>query len=140
MQPNAGFKPLKWNCETDGCFNAANRLDFSAFYSSLPGKMSFTDADGLAEYCGNGLLMEWKSTSSPLPTGQAIAYERLTRGKILTVLWIVGESKTMRADKVTVIFDGKYYNTPAKSTEDLNNIIKRWVSWSSSNVRFGGPR
>lgn len=133
----SNFKPMLWNCKKHGCFNENARLDFSVFYNSLPGSNSFSDVDAITEYCGNGLLIEWKSSLSPLPKGQEIMFKRLTKGKVLTVLWVVGDHK-MNVSHTTIIFDGKFHETPAESLDDLNHIIKRWVSWSSENVRFGG--
>lgn len=135
----SNFKPMLWNCVKQGCFNENGRLKFGVFYDALPKNNSFSDLDAITEYCGNALAIEWKSTPSPLPDGQRIMFERLTKGKLFTVLWVVGDHK-MNANKTTIIFDGKFYPTTAKNTEDLNNIIKRWVSWSSDNVRFGGYR
>ena len=61
------FKPMIWDCNKDGCFNEKMRLDFGVFYDCFPGKISFTDVDGIVEINKVALMLEWKS-------GKAIVY------------------------------------------------------------------
>ena len=74
---NNNYK-MFWDCKVDGCFNDKHRLKFSVFKDCFPGKISFTDIDGIVEINRNFLMVEWKGTDGPIPMGQRIMFERLS--------------------------------------------------------------
>jgi hypothetical protein len=84
MKPD-GYNPLRWDCEKQGCFNKKCRPKIEIFADCFPRRINFGDVDGLVEINGKGLLLEWKSVLKDIPTGQKIAYQKLTQGGSLTV-------------------------------------------------------
>lgn len=72
-----GLPDPRWDCRTQGCFNLKKRPKIERFADCLPGRIAFTDVDGVIELCGNFLYLEWKSHQD-LGGGQRILFERLT--------------------------------------------------------------
>lgn len=75
---------MRWDCATCGCFNQKLRPKIELFAEFLPGNTSFGDVDGLHEYNGRFLLLEWKThRDEDLPppailTGQDRTYRQFT--------------------------------------------------------------
>jgi hypothetical protein len=133
-----GFKPLRWDCDKDGCFNKKHRLDFSAFYTALPNRISFSDVDGIVEIAGNGLMLEWKDRPAALPKGQEIMFKRLSKGAALSVLCLAGDASTMTVTHCGRWFDGNWRPWEVSTTADVNMHIRKWVVWANRHPRFGG--
>jgi hypothetical protein len=121
---------MMWNCERDGCFNILKRPKLEHLSEALPGKCAFGDVDGIAEINGYGLLLEWKPAPVALSEGQRIMYERLTRSKILTVLVIAGDARTMAISHVAHFFRGKWTGWQASSLDGVRTAIRSWVAWT----------
>lgn len=130
------FKPLEWDCEKRGCFNKKQRLKFSVFYDSLPGKNSFTDIDAITEYKGNALILEWKSAPNNIPPGQDIMFRQITKGKMLSVICVAGDAETMKATHTAAYFNGAWRDWKVTTTAELNLKIQKWVEWSKRNSRL----
>lgn len=124
---------MQWNCSNNGCFNQKHRLDFGVFYDSLPGRISFTDIDGIVEVSGYALMLEWKSNPGELKTGQRIMFERITRQEKVSVLCLAGDAETMTVTHCAGYFDGKKVIEwePCDLTK-ANALIREWVSWAQS--------
>lgn len=73
--PRDGFNPMKWDCEERGCFNRKMRPKLEEFAACLPGRIAFTDVDGIVEIGGRFLMLEWKSRPGRIATGQRIMFE-----------------------------------------------------------------
>ncbi len=63
---------MHWDCKQQGCFNQKKRLKFGVFKESLPGRISFSDVDGIVEINGNLLLLEWKDHQRGLSGREAV--------------------------------------------------------------------
>jgi hypothetical protein len=130
--PENGYNPMRWNCEKSGCFNIYRRPKIEIFHDCFPGKISFGDVDGIVEINGKGLMLEWKSQSIDIPTGQRIMYQRLSRGELLTVIVLCGDPQTMEVTYMGWFFSGRY-TEPERCTTDTAKIrIKEWVEWATS--------
>ncbi len=125
-----GYNPMRWDCEKRGCFNLKRRPKIEVFHDLFPGKISFGDVDGIVEINGKGLLIEWKSDTIDLPRGQQIMYKRLTAGKMLTVIIIVGNAETMRISHVGYVFNGEYSEPTPADMDRLREWIAGWVDFA----------
>ena len=131
-----GFNPMGWDCEKSGCFNKERRPKIEIFCDCFPGKINFGDVDGIVEINGRGLMLEWKTSMKKLtfPIGQKIMYERLTSGRKLTVLGIIGDAKTMVCSKYCIFWDGKQGQWIDSDLKEIKNRIKQWVEWAKSDI------
>jgi hypothetical protein len=125
-----GYNPLRWDCEKDGCFNIKRRPKIEMFAPAFPGKINFGDVDGQVEINGHGLQLEWKTGKGHIPTGQRIAYEKLTITGLLTALIVVGDAETMQVDKYCFFFKGKQKEWRIGSLNSVIEDIKGWVKWA----------
>lgn len=134
----ANTNKMRWNCDTHGCFNKQHRLQFGMLEDALPGNLGFTDVDALTEYCGNGLLIEWKEPGATLPTGQRITYANLTRGRMLTGFFVTGDACRMEPQQLVQIIDGNFSPPADVDLTRLKQAISNWSEWSRNNSRLGG--
>lgn len=136
MIGNGGRNPLRWNCETDGCFNKKQRPKIEEFHACFPGNISMGDLDGIVEIAGNALMLEWKAFTLDIPMGQSIMYERLTKGGAVTVALVFGNAETMEVQAFAKYFDGVFTTW---ENSDLNGVKKRfgsWATWAARNPRI----
>jgi hypothetical protein len=123
---------MNWDCATQGCFNRKKRLKFSVFKDSLPGRISFSDVDGIVEVNGNLLLLEWKNHRE-LGTGQRILFERLTRFCPATVLIVKGDAESMAVDSVAVAWAGHIGPPHPTDLDGLRRMVQGWAKWAMDN-------
>lgn len=129
---------MRWDCEIRGCFNLKKRLKFQVFSRAFPGLINFTDVDGLVEYNGNALMLEWKSAPVALSRGQEIMGKRLSKGKRFTIFYVAGDAETMEVFSRACFFDGRWYSWRGADLSDLNLAIEHWCAWSRAHPCFGG--
>ena len=130
---------MKWDCDIHGCFNKTRRLKFKKLSNSVSG---YTDIDGIVETYGNALMIEWKGyskTSLPnnsiIPRAQRIMFERITRGRMISVICVAGNAEDMSVKAMCWIVDGKWGRWRFATLDYLNKVIKRWAEWSENNSR-----
>ena len=131
MSPDS-LPVMNWDCERQGCFNRKKRLKFGVFKDCLPGKISFSDVDGIVEINGNLLLMEWKDHHN-LGTGQRILFERLTRFCPAAVLIVEGDAETMAVDSVAIVHGGQIDPPWQADLDGLRQLIRGWADWALKN-------
>ncbi|HYW80505.1 MAG TPA: hypothetical protein VE890_13060 [Thermoguttaceae bacterium] len=132
MSHDNGANPMRWDCQRQGCFNAKKRPKIEQFADCLPGRIAFTDVDGLVEINGNLLLIEWKDHQS-VSTGQRILFERLTRFSPAVVLIVEGDAETMAVESIAIAYDGRI-DPPAQADLDgLRKLIREWAQWALGN-------
>lgn len=139
MKPD-GYNPLRWRCEERGCFNEKQRPKIEMFCGAFPGRINFSDVDGIVEVAGNALMLEWKSAPMSIPTGQRIMYERLSRGEKVTVLCLAGSAQTMEVTHMRVFFNGKQVPSDGWTECDFAGAVermRRWAKWARDNPKFG---
>lgn len=107
----------------------------------LPGKVSFSDIDGILEKNGKFLALEHKYHNDEIPLGQKILLENLSDVPQFTVIiyttYIDGEFCSW-----DYIRKGKKLRlTQEKSEESLNEIINDWFAWASEtqNIKPAAP-
>lgn len=124
------FRAMQYSCQTSGCFNEVHRLDFGQWYDAIPGKSSFSDIDAITEVAGNFLVVEWKSRPGPLPTGQHIMFQRMTKSGQFSVLCAAGPKNLPQFN--CVYWRGKA-SAWTQTTPDA--FYNRILSWGQYAVR-----
>ena len=137
------FREMAWDCDKHECFNKKKKLKFGALFNALPGSISFSDVDGITEVHGNALMLEWKGydeegapNSSIIPTAQKIMFERLTRGRMISVICVAGNAEDMSVKYMCLVTDGKFGEWRPATLDDLNKSIKEWTEWSKRHSRL----
>ncbi len=128
MSSDNGSNPMRWDCEKQGCFNKKRRPKIEVFSECFPGRINFGDVDGIVEINGKGLLLEWKSVSQNLPTGQRIMYERLTQTGLLTVIVALGDAESMEVWQSCWFVRGKQGLWVTTNLQGMEELIKKWVN------------
>ena len=132
MSRDNGRNPMRWNCETQGCFNIKKRPKIELFAECLPGKIAMTDVDGLTEVCGNLLYIEWKDHPG-LSLGQRILFERMTALCPATVIIVEGDAEEMTVSSICIVWNGTIGSREEADLEDLKNTIRAWSDWAIAN-------
>jgi len=132
MLPDNGANPMRWDCATRGCFNVKKRPKIERFADCLPGRIAFTDVDGIVEINGNLLLMEWKEHRG-VGVGQRILFERLTRFCPATVLIVEGDAESMAVDSVATVWGGRIGPPQPVNLNGLCEMIRDWAGWALDN-------
>lgn len=127
-----GRNPMRYDCQSKGCFNLKRRPKIEEFAESLPGRIAFSDVDAITEVAGHFLLLEWKSYQGELPIGQRIMFERMTSNtaRRFTVLIVVGDAETMEVESIALIFGGRNRGFESSSLEDVKERIAKWAAWA----------
>ena len=127
-----GYNPLQWDCSTQGCFNRRKRPKIEMFASCLPGRIAFSDIDGVVEVQGNFLFLEWKSHGE-IPLGQKILFQRLTQFAPATVLIVEGNAETMEVDTIRYVSSGHVDEPFDADVGKLSELIEEWSTWALCN-------
>ena len=130
MSASNGYNPMQWDCVRQGCFNLKKRPKIETFADSLPGKIAFSDVDGVVEINGNLLFMEWKSHGD-IPRGQRILFERLTRFASATVLIVEGDAETMQVETICHVHEGRFGEPSPANLASLKKLIADWSRWAA---------
>lgn len=131
-----GYNPMRWNCEIKGCFNKRKRPKIEVFASNFPGKINFSDVDGIVEISGNALMLEWKDYGVPLLRGQELMYERLSKHGPITVLCVSGDAETMDVKQQGVFHKGKWSGWKNVDMNDVQEKIRGWTHWALKNPKL----
>ena len=126
-KPPDGFNPLRWDCDVRGCFNKKKRPKIELFADCFPGRINFSDVDGIVELNGHGLMVEWKEPGAPIPRGQSIMYTNLTRNAPLTVFVVYGNAETMEVSGVCRYVGGVCSEWHPCDLHRLKGAVWRWA-------------
>lgn len=127
-----GFNPMRYDCETSGCFNKKRRPKIEVFADCFPGKISFGDVDAEVEINGYSLRLEWKSYAGDLPKGQTIMFSNKTHYGIDTVICVCGDAETMDITHYGMFFRGKWHNWHPATLDELKAKIDGWAQWANT--------
>jgi hypothetical protein len=127
MTEAPGWNPLRWNCDTNGCFNKLRRPKIEVFAECFPGKSNFGDVDGLVEVNGHFCLLEWKGTGGQVHTGQRISFERFVACPGNVVFVVNGNAETMTVSSYDVFWKNQRQHHPGS----LDDVKKRMKSWAA---------
>ncbi len=131
---------MRWQCETNGCFNQLMRPKIEVFDQCFPRAVAFGDVDAIVEMGSKFLLLEWKSRPG-LKGGQAKMYQRLPLS--FTTLVIVGNAESMEVSQWMVfcppneLLDALGMNrSPCVNRlipgtlEDVQEFVYQWGKWA----------
>ena len=121
---------MRWQCDRDGCFNDKHRVRLFDFDECFPGRIGFTDVDGLVEIGGRALMLEWKSRLGDLPTGQRIMFERLTNTDALVVCVIHGNAARSEVKHVRWVQHGAMTEWEPMTLDELRARFAAWARWA----------
>lgn len=124
---------MRWDCKERGCFNWKQRPKIEVFCESFPGRINFSDIDGIVEIAGNALLLEWKGEPMEIPTGQRIMYERLTSSGSFVVLVLAGDARVMKITHQRYFKDGRGTEWRKSSLDHAKDWMKRWAEFARAN-------
>ena len=130
-----GYNPMRWDCETKGCFNKRKRPKIEVFHGNFPGKINFSDVDGIVEISGNALMLEWKDKNVPIPKGQQIMYERLSEHGPITVMCVAGDAETMEVYQYGIFHKGKFTGWKDADMELIQDKIRKWTHYALDNPK-----
>lgn len=131
-----GYNPLHWNCLTQGCFNYYCRPRLEMFAHCFPGKICMSDIDGICEINKHFLLLEWKTQFKPLPQGQKILFERISKAGKFTVLVLVGNVQDMKPHHLQWFHNGHSSKMFSTDAEYVENFITRWANMAKKGVQL----
>lgn len=128
MTSTGGYNPIRWDCERQGCWNAACRPPIHFFHDCFPRKISMSDIDATVELNGHFLFLEWKSVDSDLPVGQAKYFRQLTRNPNITSIVVFAPGNPNAVEKIMVVRGGDFNSWEDCSLEDLHRRVRKWAS------------
>jgi len=135
-----GTNPMLWDCQRRGCFNVHKRPKIEVFAECLPGRIAFSDVDGIVEINGNLLVLEWKNRPH-IPTGQRLLYERWTANGPTAVILVVGDARDMTVEEIAYVSGGEIAPWRDMDLAGLKEVIRDWAEWASSHpVTRGAER
>jgi hypothetical protein len=103
--------------------------DWGFLDSAFSNKIRVGDIDGIVEANGSLLILEWKTTGYPVPTGQRIMFEKITPGGKITVIVIWGDPEETTTTHYQVFFNGKSQEKQEADSETIKDFCKRWETW-----------
>ena len=131
-----GRNPMLWDCSKRGCFNEKRRPKIEVFAECLPGKIAFSDVDGITEFNGRALVIEWKGNPTALPLGQCLMWKRLTKTGDITVLCIAGDAETMDISHVRWCYEGVWdSHWQTADMQHVKDMISEWVTEVKSSTQ-----
>ena len=127
---------LRHDCQAQGCWHEKHAIKYGAFNDCLPGKIAFTDLDGIVEINGSVLVVEWKSTTV-LPIGQQLLIERLALNNYITTCHVVGDAQEMSVSLYRFCCPDKklglrWSEWVEADIGDLRKAIRRWANKANS--------
>ena len=135
---------MRWDCRNGtNCFSRRTRLKFYRFEEAgcLPARtgkpVSFSDIDAITEVCGRGLIQEWKLPGTPISQAQRIMLTRLTRGRLLTAVFVWGDAEHMTVEQFWPFFDGEQGPAVVGDFDALCRYIAWWSNWAERNSLLG---
>lgn len=132
---SGGFNPMRWNCGRDGCFNVVKRPKIELFADCLPGKIAFSDVDGITEINGKCLMLEFKPAPVTLQAGQRIMFTRLSNSGIVSVILLAGDAQTMQISHMAKIYLGRWHEWRPATLDEAKGAISAWAQWAQSGRR-----
>jgi hypothetical protein len=133
------MNPMHWDCDRQGCFNVHRRPKIEVFAECLPGRIAFSDVDGIVEINGNLLVLEWKN-GRYVPRGQALLYSRWTANSPTVAILVVGDAQHMTVDEVAYVAGGKIGEWQTTDLAGLKALIADWSTWALSHPATANRR
>ena len=119
---------MRWDCETQGCFNKKLRPKIEVFRDCFPGNISFGDVDGIVELNSAFLMLEWKSPGGKVTRGQELMYRRFSKIHNSSVIVAEGNAETMDVTAYSTFWEGQLGECTASDLDGLKDKIERWAN------------
>lgn len=127
---SAGFNPMRWQCDRDGCFNQKRRPKIEAFADCFPRCINFGDVDGLVELNCSFCLLEWKGDGGAVRQGQRLSYVAFTRTPGNVVFVVEGDAESMAVRRYLTFWRGEQCDWVEASLDDVKKRIRAWAHWT----------
>lgn len=124
------MRKMNWECSRDGCFEKKKRVKLGIFDECLPGRIGFTDIDGIVEINGACLIMEWKGAGVPVPVGQQIMFKQITATPLFTIIVVEGDAENMSVARYQLWFNKKAHKWVEEDIRSLKSVVRRWSNWA----------
>lgn len=123
------------NIRNEGHFTASF-WDWTPFNSLFKYGIRISDIDGVVERNGHVLYIETKLPGANVPTGQERLHDAwVEKGDTVLLVW----GKPNRPQSALLRHGATAREIKPCSTDDLNDIVRRWFSWADSNG-LGAPQ
>ena len=118
---------MRWDCETQGCFNKKLRPKIEVFRDCFPRNISFGDVDAIVEMNSAFLMLEWKSPGGRVTRGQELMYRRFSKIHNNSVIVAEGNAETMDVTAYHTFWEGRLGECTASDLDGLKDKIERWA-------------
>ena len=138
-----GYNPIKHDCKVEGvCYNKKFRPRVEEFAECFPGSNAIGDVDYFIERYGNLLILEWKLIPVDWYTkghiGQRIAFERVSVGKLVTVICAAGNPETMVVTHCGHFVNGKRTDWYPADLGEVKRLLRKFETWAKNHDRTKG--
>lgn len=123
---------MRWNCESDGCFNELRRPKLEMFADCFPGLINFGDVDGRVEMGGYFCELEWKGRAGSIGVGQRRAFEAVTKTRGNVVFVVEGHANTMEVRRFCRFWASRQHDWTDGDLDAVKASIRGWVQWVQS--------
>jgi len=117
---------IRHNCETHGCYIKTSTPDWGFLDSAFSNKIRVGDIDGIVEVKGRVLILEWKTTDTPIPKGQEIMFKNITSGEKITVIVIWGDPKETIPTDYQLFWNGIRIEKKPANAEIIKDFCRKW--------------
>ena len=118
------------DCDAKGCYVKTRLPDFGCIEDCFEGKVRPSDLDLVVERKGHVLIVECKGPDAPLPTGQRILLEQLSRKPNVQVIVVTlardGDLTSLYATRLCR--NGRWLDEHEGTFEGFREGLRRWDS------------
>jgi hypothetical protein len=130
---------MRWTCSRNGCWKDKNQLKFDVFNGCFPKpSINFSDIDGIVEWKGHFLLIEWKyQPIDRLEQGQFLTFQRFSRimiaGRRIGTVWVIaGDAEQMNPTHIQEWQNGQPGQWQPCDLHGLRDKITAWFEYVDS--------
>ena len=128
---NGGYNPLRWDCDTRGCFNQFCRPKIERFAACFPGRIAMSDIDATVEVNGHFVFLEMKSHQGDIPLGQRLYFQRLTRlSPRISVMILHGDAESMQCEAIRWIYNGQVSDWQPTTLDEVIRLLNKFATWA----------
>ena len=117
------------NCVTGGCYKDVRMADWKFLDNVFPRGIKIGDIDGIVEYNGNILIIEYKyHLKDGLENGQKMMFTKGTKGNNRLTFFIVsGTYSPTIPNRIRIFSDGKMIlDSPCNGQRGLVDFVNQW--------------
>ena len=122
---------IRHNCDHGGCYIKTQSPDWGFLDNAFSGRIKVGDIDGIVEANGHVLIIEWKGAGVPIPRGQEIMFEQITKKNLITVYVVNGDPAESVSSHLKVYSNGSItFNGPCD-----NDLLKKYCTYWEQKAR-----